>query len=260
MQLEVTGAKGDSLENVTGSLAGEPLHFHRDASGRLRAIAGIPFDAPDTLGTALIVRHASGNSDSVSVHIPVAHGEYPTEHLTVAPKFGTEPDSATRARIDRENAEAREIGQRSHDTPQLWHSAFVAPRPGRVTSRFGRGREFNGKVQSRHLGVDFAGHKGATVKATNRGVVALIGDFFLGGRVVYIDHGGGLVSGYLHLSRVDVHPGDTVSRGQVIGRVGDSGRVTGPHLHWAVRYGGVTVDGLSLLALCPSARSGCSSK
>ena len=118
-----------------------------------------------------------------------------------------------------------------------------------MTSRFGGGREFNGAMQTQHMGVDFAGAKGSPIRATNRGVVVLVDDFFLGGHVVYIDHGGGLVTGYLHMTRSDVAEGDTVTRGQVIGRVGSSGRATGPHLHWAVRYGNITVDGLSLLSL-----------
>jgi murein DD-endopeptidase MepM/ murein hydrolase activator NlpD len=77
--------------------------------------------------------------------------------------------------------------------------------------------------------------------------VALVGEFYLGGGVLYIDHGAGLVTGYLHLSAHDVEEGDRVERGQIIARVGATGRVTGPHLHWIVRYGGHSVDGLTLL-------------
>ena len=109
------------------------------------------------------------------------------------------------------------------------------------------------------MGVDFAGKKGAPVRAANRGVVALVGDFYLGGKVVYIDHGAGLVTGYFHLSRAAVAEGDTVARGQMIGRVGATGRVTGPHLHWIARYGAVTVDPMTLLTLgraAPAAPSG----
>jgi murein DD-endopeptidase MepM/ murein hydrolase activator NlpD len=183
------------------------------------------------------------------VRLPVARGAYPLERLRVAPQFGAPPDSALAARIDSEAALAREVGRRAHESPRLWRSAFVPPRPSRVTSGFGRGREFNGAVQSRHMGVDFAGKKGAPVRAANRGVVALVADFYLGGRVVYIDHGAGLVTGYFHLSRATVAEGDTVARGEVIGRVGATGRVTGPHLHWVARYGAVTVDPMTLFSL-----------
>ncbi|HEU4565965.1 MAG TPA: M23 family metallopeptidase, partial [Gemmatimonadaceae bacterium] len=159
------------------------------------------------------------------------------------------PDSATAARIARESAAAMAVARASHDTPRLWRGPFTRPRDSRITSRFGAGREFNGAVRSRHTGVDFAGATGAPVRAANRGVVALVADFFLAGRAVYIDHGAGLVTGYFHLSRADVAVGDTVSRGQVIGRVGATGRVTGPHLHWIARYGEVTVDPLTVVGV-----------
>ncbi len=90
---------------------------------------------------------------------------------------------------------------------------------------------------------------GAPVVAAARGVVALVADFYLAGRAVYLDHGAGLVTGYFHLSRVDVAAGDTVEAGQRIGGVGKSGRVTGPHLHWIVRYGAISVDPMTLVRL-----------
>jgi murein DD-endopeptidase MepM/ murein hydrolase activator NlpD len=97
--------------------------------------------------------------------------------------------------------------------------------------------------------VDFAGALGAPVRAANRGVVALVANFFLAGNVVYIDHGAGVVTGYFHLSRTLVAEGDTVARGQQIGLVGATGRVTGPHLHWSARYGALTVNPLDLIAI-----------
>ena len=105
---------------------------------------------------------------------------------------------------------------------------------------------FNGTLTSRHLGVDFRGATGEPIRAANRGVVALVDQFFLAGNVVYIDHGGGVVTGYFHLSKALVAAGDTVERGQEIGLVGATGRVTGPHLHWNARYGAVTVNPMDL--------------
>jgi murein DD-endopeptidase MepM/ murein hydrolase activator NlpD len=125
----------------------------------------------------------------------------------------------------------------------------VRPRPTRITSGFGSGREFNGRVTDRHMGTDFAGKVGAPVRAAGRAVVVLVARFYLAGNAVYLDHGGGLVTGYFHLSRVVVAAGDTVAAGQVIGAVGRSGRATGPHLHWIARYGGITVNPVSLFAL-----------
>ncbi|MDB4876375.1 MAG: putative family peptidase [Gemmatimonadetes bacterium] len=118
-----------------------------------------------------------------------------------------------------------------------------------MTSRFGSGRLFNGRVSSNHLGIDYRGAVGEPIYAANRGVVALVAEFFLAGNVVYIDHGDGLVTAYFHMSRPEVAVGDTVERGQEIGLVGSTGRVTGPHLHWSARFGALTIDPADLLAL-----------
>jgi murein DD-endopeptidase MepM/ murein hydrolase activator NlpD len=141
------------------------------------------------------------------------------------------------------------VSREAHGTVRQWDLPFILPRRSRITSGFGTGREFNGKVTSRHLGTDFAGRVGEPVRAANRGRVALVADFYLAGRVIYLDHGEGLVSAYFHLSRALVKPGQEVERGQVIGLVGRSGRVTGPHLHWVMRYGAVTVDPMSVVGL-----------
>jgi hypothetical protein len=234
---------------VGGRFAGEPLHFEARAEGTVRTLAGVPIDAAGTLPAELHLARAEGGIDTVTVQVPIRAGEYRLERLTVAPRFGRAPDAALAARMAREAERAREVSRRSHGTPRLWEGEFLRPRDSRITSGFGNGREFNGQVQSRHMGTDFAGAVGAPVHAPARGVVALVDAFHLGGNVVYLDHGAGLVTAYLHLSATDVAEGDAVEPGQVIGRVGATGRVTGPHLHWIVRYGGVTVDPMSLLAL-----------
>jgi murein DD-endopeptidase MepM/ murein hydrolase activator NlpD len=249
----------DSLD-VDASLAGHQLHFRREPDGVYRALAGIPLDAPDTLSSTFVIRHDGVAPETVTVTLPVARATYPIERLTVAPEFGREPDSLLAARLEDESRRAREVSLDSHRTPRLWRAPLVRPRPGRVTSGFGRGREYNGVVQGRHMGTDFAGASGAPVRAIARGVVALVDTFYLGGRVLYLDHGAGLVTAYLHLSRAIAAVGDTVERGQVIGRVGATGRVTGPHLHMIARYGTATLDPMSLLNLlgqaAPAATSG----
>lgn len=143
---------------------------------------------------------------------------------------------------------AARVSRRAHETPKLWDEV-IFPRESRVTSPFGTGREFNGQVQSRHTGVDLAGAIGAPVHVAADGIVALVDSFHLAGNVVYVNHGAGLVTGYFHLSEALVAEGDEVSAGDVIARVGATGRVTGPHLHWLVRYGSVSIDGMSLLRL-----------
>ena len=241
-----TGAP-DSTLTLDGTAADEPLHFERLDNGRFRSLLGVQLDIGDTLPVTLRLSNGAV-TDTIVVALPVYQPAYPNERLLVAPRYA-EPDSAARARIAGELAQSRAISRQAHDTPRLWTGPFVRPRPSRITSTYGAGREFNGQVTSRHLGTDFAGAVGAPVHAAGRAVVALVADFYLAGHAVYLDHGGGLLTGYFHLSRVDVAAGDTVAAGQVIGAVGRSGRVTGPHLHWIARYGGITVDPMTLLKL-----------
>jgi murein DD-endopeptidase MepM/ murein hydrolase activator NlpD len=230
---------------VRGEAAGEPLHFV-GTEGTHEAIAAAPIDAVSPLRVS-VACGVGGRADSLGASIALATADYPLERLRVAPRFSAPPDSALAARMRRESAMAAAVSRASHDTPQLWTAPFRRPRESRVTSAFGRGREFNGTVTSRHMGTDYAGAVGAPVRAANRGVVRLVDAFHLGGNVVYLDHGAGLVTAYLHLSEQVVAVGDTVERGDVIGKVGATGRVTGPHLHWITRYGAVTVDPASLL-------------
>jgi peptidase M23-like protein len=242
-----TGKAEDVLTGISGEAGGEPLHFARRAGGGYESLLGVPLEGGDTLPVWLRVERR-GRVDTTIVGLVVRRQVFPNERLAVPPTMLT-PDSATQARIDSELARAREVSQHAHLTPPLWRGRFRLPRTSRITSRYGTTREFNGEITSRHLGTDFAGAVGQPVVAAGRGVIALVGNFYLAGRAVYVDHGGGLVTGYFHLSRVDASVGDTVRAGKVIGAVGRSGRVTGPHLHWIARYGGITVDPMSLLEL-----------
>lgn len=230
----------------TATLAGQPLHFERDASGAFRALGGVPIGSRATAPLLLAVSDGRGGMRDTVVRIPVAAGEFALERLAVAPQFVEPPDSALAERIEEERARAGAVSRRTHGTPRLWTGEFSMPVAGRVTSAFGGGREFNGKLQTRHMGTDLSGQTGTPVHAPNRGVVALVGDFYYAGRVVYLDHGAGLVTVYMHLSEVAVAEGDTVVAGQMLGKVGASGRVTGPHLHWTARYGSISLDPLSL--------------
>ncbi len=225
-------------------LAGERLHFRLEGDSA-QAYAAAPIDS----GRGLTLTIACDDGTDVTARIPTRDGDYPLEKLTVAPRFSTKPDSALQARQRREAARAAAVSQGSHDTPRLWTEAFIAPRTSRITSGFGGGRTFNGAVTSRHMGTDYAGAVGAPVRAANRGVVRLVDRFYLGGNVIYIDHGEGFVTAYLHLSKQLVAEGDTVARNAVIGHVGATGRVTGPHLHFIARYGSITVDPASVISV-----------
>ena len=253
--LTLSGAENrrDSIVAVSGTMAGEPLHF-RASRGVYRAIGAVPVDSSGDVAALAIVTRVSGRSDTLHASVATPPLPPPKEQLAVAERFGRPLDSATNARVEREGARALAVGRRAHESPPRWSAPFLRPRASAISSRFGAGRTFNGQVTSRHLGVDFRGAVGAPIHAANRGVVVLVDTFFLGGRVVYLDHGGGLTTGYLHLSRALVAVGDTVARGQTIGLVGATGRVTGPHLHWTARYGALTVNPLDLLGLDLRAR------
>jgi murein DD-endopeptidase MepM/ murein hydrolase activator NlpD len=243
-------AGGDNVVSVRGALAEEPLHFIRSAAGVWHAIGGIPVDREGRLQANAVIQRASGKSEIARVAFTLPKIPPPVaQPLTVDSSFTRPLDAATLARIDRENARAREVGRLAHERAPMWTASFLKPRTSVVTSEFGSGRLFNGRLTTRHLGVDFRGAVGEPVRAANRGVVALVDNFFLAGNVVYIDHGGGVVTCYFHLSKTLVAAGDTVKRGQVIGLVGNTGRVTGPHLHWAARYGANTVNPLDLLSI-----------
>ncbi len=244
-----------TLDGLSGSLGGEPLHFEPSGRGVHRALGAIPIDASGSIPLTLAL---PGTADTTHrfVRVPVGEREFPTERLTVDPRFSAAPDSALRARIARERRRSRAVSRASHRTPRLWHGGFTAPVQSEITSPYGMGRLFNGELRSRHYGTDFDGELGDPVRAPNRGVVALVDDTYYGGRSVYLDHGRGLVTAYLHLSATLVAEGDTVRAGQVIGRIGATGRVTGPHLHWIARYGKVTVDGTTLLTLDLSGLAG----
>lgn len=251
--LEVDGPVGpDSIVAVTGSMSGEPLHFRNAGHGKWHALGAISADAKTSAEATLTITYASGRSlnTSQAVSIPGAPpSRGKPRALSVSPTFTRPLDAETQARVDRENETARQIGRDSHNTPRMWTEPFIRPRTSIVTSRFGSGRMFNGTLTSRHLGVDFRGKAGDPIVAANRGIVALVANFFLAGNVVYVDHGNGVVTAYFHMSKPLVQKGDTVQRGQTIGLIGSTGRVTGPHLHWSARYGALTVNPLDLVAL-----------
>lgn len=236
-------AKRTGTTISTASVSGEPIHFRTNGDTTF-ALAAVPIDSVN--GVTLSIRCGTGGT--ALIRIASQRGNYRLEQLHVAPRFSDKPDSILAARLQREAEEAAAVSRGAHDTPRLWTASFIPPRASRITSGFGGGRTFNGAVTSRHMGTDFAGAVGAPVRASNRGIVRIVGGFFLGGNVIYIDHGDGVVTAYLHLSRQLVQVGDTVQRGGVIGNVGATGRVTGPHLHLITRYGGITVDPASLFA------------
>ena len=250
LTLTTASASSDSIVSIRGTMAGEPLHFMPATGGSWHAIGGVPVDAEYTVAANAEIKHVSGRVEAVRARVTLPKIPPPVaQPLAVDSSFSRPLDAATAARVARENARAQEIGRRAQESRPMWTASFIRPRSSIITSQFGSGRVFNGQLTTRHLGVDFRGAAGEQIRAANRGVVALVDNFFLAGNVVYVDHGGGVVTAYFHMSKPLVSVGDTVSRGQVIGLIGATGRVTGPHLHWAARYGAITVNPLDLVSL-----------
>lgn len=234
--------------SATGEAGGESLRFHATES-TLESLAPVRIDATDSIDAWVQATYPDGRTQTDSVRIPVAAGTYEHERLTVAPRFGSPLNEEDQARVARDREKAARVARDARASPRLWSSTMVMPRTSRVTSEFGTGRVFNGRISSRHMGLDLQGFVGDTVVAAADGVVALVDSFLFAGNVVYLNHGGALVSAYFHLAEQLVAAGDTVTAGTPIGRVGATGRVTGPHLHWVVRYGSTSVDPRSLLVL-----------
>jgi murein DD-endopeptidase MepM/ murein hydrolase activator NlpD len=217
------------------------------ADGRWRALVGIDLDQKPGSYTATIDATFASGVVHESQAIVVKPKTFATRTLTVSPDF-VNPPASQLARIERDSAFLKEIFAASADH-RLWNRSFLAPVPDPANSRFGTRSVFNGERRNPHGGADFASPLGRPVKAPNGGKVVGARELFYTGNVVIIDHGLGMFSLLAHLSRVDVKEGDDVKAGDVVGLVGATGRVTGPHLHWALTVMGARVDPVSALAV-----------
>jgi murein DD-endopeptidase MepM/ murein hydrolase activator NlpD len=181
--------------------------------------------------------------------LPVGAEKYPVEEIEVARKF-IRPNPRVLKRVKREAALKHELFSRINPQRE-WSGQFSAPVASSVSEIFGTGRTFNGNLQRRHEGLDYHALPGTRVSSLNSGTVLLSRNLFYEGNCVVIDHGQGLLTLYMHLSRLRVREGQHVRRGQLLGLSGATGRVTGPHLHVAVRWQGMFLDPARLLQLSP---------
>lgn len=228
----------------TARWAEQPLAVVRDG-GRYYALLGIPLDTlPGDLQISVFFGSPPGPAvSSVAAtikNVPIKLKNYPEQRLTIRNKRQVDPSAEDIERIDREKAHTEKIKQSFSATPP--QTDFVRPAEGRLSSRFGLRRFFNDQPRNPHNGLDFAAPQGAPVRAPASGVVVDTGDYFFNGNSIFIDHGQGLISIYMHLSRIDVRRGQTVKAGEVVGGVGATGRSTGPHLHWSVFLNNTAVD------------------
>jgi len=214
------------------------------------ALVGIDLDARP--GTYTVSVSGTGPAGAVTAthRLVVRAKRFATRRLTVDPNF-VDPPASEAARIARETAlvAAAWAGNAGPDpVPDL---AFAPPVPQKANSAFGTRSIFNGQPRNAHSGADFPSPAGTPIKSPAPGKVVIAEDLYFSGGTVVVDHGLGVVSLFAHMSQMLAKKGDEVTRGQELGLVGATGRVTGPHLHWTVRVNGARVDPLSLVALLP---------
>jgi murein DD-endopeptidase MepM/ murein hydrolase activator NlpD len=235
---------------VEGGWLGHKLEFFKGREGLAWfALAGVDVEAPVGASALRIdvSPHESGGAVDLSRNVEILPAHYRTGALTVAPKF-VEPAPEDLARIKSEVDLKAKVFSASATEP-LWSGDFRAPVTAAPTDSFGTRRTFNGTLASIHKGMDFRAASGTPVRAGNSGVVVLARPLYYEGNCVVIDHGLGLFTISMHLSRIDVHEGQKLSMGERIGLSGATGRVTGPHLHWAVRWRDAYLDPAKLLRM-----------
>ena len=187
----------------------------------------------------------SGRMEPVS--IAVTPRDWPVEHVNGVPPKTVNPPPEIAARIQREQALVTAARERDDERTDF-ALPFQWPVQGRISGRFGNARVYNGQPGAGHSGMDIAAPDGTPVKAPAGGVVTFASpDLYLTGGTVLLDHGHGVSSNFLHLSRIDVRVGDRIEPGQVIGAVGATGRATGPHLHWGMNWFDTRIDPLLVL-------------
>lgn len=242
------------LASVTGTAFERQIRFWPagDDGRRWQGFVGVPIGTrAGTHAVDVRVSDTEGRTSATEVSVVVEARRYATRRLTVEERFAN-PPAGQAERIARD---ARRLASAfaTYRPERLWSGPFELPVPGQSTSSFGRLTVLNGQPGTRHAGADFRATTGTPVRAPNAGQIVLAEDLYFSGNTVIVDHGAGLFSLFAHFSKMHVAVGDTVARGDVLGEAGATGRVTGPHVHWAVRLESLAVDPLSLVRVVTEA-------
>ncbi len=216
------------------SYEGTPVLVLQDGARRV-AIVGIPLTA--TPGE----HHLRAMNGDASVSFQVTAKDYPEQRLTIGDQRKVDPLPEDTQRIEAERERMDRAIATFSPPPTTFHD-FLKPAEGPLSSAFGLRRFFNDQPRNPHAGLDIAAAAGSPIRAPAEGTVLLTGDFFFSGNTVFLDHGGGLLSSYAHLSRITVREGQRLAAGDTLGAVGATGRATGPHLHWTVYLNRTRVD------------------
>lgn len=235
-------------QEISGDWMGQKLEFFQGTSKRdWYALAGVDVGAQTGASQLQLTAKLRSGEGHLELPIEIHAASYRTEKISVAPAF-VEPSPESMKLIEADSKlKASVFAQTAPE--RLWRGDFRVPVLSSPTDSFGMRRTYNGKLDSIHKGMDFRAHSGTPVRAGNSGIVVLARKLYFEGNCVVIDHGLGLYSISMHLSRIDVHEGEHVDTGQRLGLSGATGRVTGPHLHWAVRWHGAYLDPAKLLKM-----------
>jgi murein DD-endopeptidase MepM/ murein hydrolase activator NlpD len=251
-QVLVVKVRGEEqATEVNGTFLKRTIPFFREfrpgESDGYIGLLGIDMqDEPGTYELAVDVKQGE-QSKQLSFNVLVAKEKFIVEHLTL-PKEKVDLDEKGAARWKTEQEQVKQA-LAENSRLKLWRSYFVEPVTGKRTGIFGSVRIMNGKPRNPHNGEDIGAPMGTDVAATNDGIVRITVDHIFSGKGIFVDHGLGFYSMYFHLSEILVNDGDLVKAGQIIGKVGATGRATGPHLHWGVKLNGARVNPYSLLDL-----------
>jgi murein DD-endopeptidase MepM/ murein hydrolase activator NlpD len=248
--LELTLNSTAPIADLTGTWAGNPLPFWAVAGDRVHhALVGIDLErAPGKYDLAVSGQAPGSDPFECKAVVTVKEGHFTIESLKVADQF-VNPDPEESARGEKDSAQIHEIY--AHPTAErLWTGKFRTPLDGITTGHnFGKRRVLNGEKRSPHTGLDMPAKTGTPIHASQRGRVMLADDLYFSGNTVILDHGLGVYTFYCHMSAIKVAVGDMVNMGTIIGLVGATGRVTGPHLHWSLNVNGARVNPLQIVAL-----------
>jgi murein DD-endopeptidase MepM/ murein hydrolase activator NlpD len=228
---------GSAAQAPKATYDGKPVLVVKEQGVRWLAIVGVPLTVKPG-SQHLVAKDASG---SHNLNFVVGSKKYPEQRITLKNQRQVNPNPDDLKRIEGELAEQLKAYRSfSPGTP----SNLVLDKPvgGPLSSKFGVRRFFNGEERNPHSGLDFAVPAGTPIKAPAAGKVILTGNYFFNGNTVFVDHGQGFISMFCHMSKIDVKVGDAVPRGGVVGRVGSTGRATGPHMHWNVSLNDARVD------------------
>jgi len=221
------------------------LVFRRD--GQWEAMVGIPLKA---LPGKAVIKVRTAGSGKKSIYFIIEEKTYDEQQISLATNRHLRLSRADLKRYKAERARSWKALRRFSKAVPL-HAGLIWPVNGRISSSFGLRRFYNNKPRQSHNGIDVAAPTGTPIVSCADGIVIDSGDFFFNGKTLFIDHGQGLVTMYCHLSEFNVKTGDTVKQGQLIGKVGQTGRSTGPHLHWSIALNGAMVNPLLFVDTMP---------